>query len=317
MNVIGKIHVVDDVDYCGFFIMAGRKTQVKYLYYPGCSLKGTAVDYEESFLAVASHLGIEIKEMEDWQCCGASVAKSMNKELSEAFPTKTLVRAAKEEMDLLMPCSSCYQVHLQMIHKIRDDAALVEELSLSRIPKVKHLLEVLAFDIGAEEIKQRVIQPFNGIKVLPYYGCLITRPLPLAGIESRENPKAMEAIIAATCAQPVSFPYKVDCCGGALLLSREKVALKLCGTILNEAKRLSPDCIVVACPLCHFMLDAKQRAVGRELGEKINLPVLYITQLLGLALGLDYRKLGLQRSLTSSKPLLKRIKQFSWKNQQE
>ncbi len=279
---------------------------MRYLYYPGCSLKGTAVDYEESFLSVASHLGIEIKEVEDWQCCGASVAKSMNKELSEAFPTRTLVKADKEEMDLLMPCSSCYQVHLQMVHKVQDDAALMERLSLSRIPKVKHLLEVLAFDIGAEEIKQGIIRPFNGIKVLPYYGCLIARPFPLAGRESRENPKAMEAIIEATGAQPVPFPYKVDCCGGTLLLSREKVALKLSENILKEAKRLSPDCIAVVCPLCHFMLDAKQHAVERELGEKINMPVLYITQLLGMALGLDYKELGLQRLVTSPKNLLQK-----------
>ncbi|MCL5022053.1 MAG: CoB--CoM heterodisulfide reductase iron-sulfur subunit B family protein [Nitrospirae bacterium] len=280
---------------------------MRYLYYPGCSLKGTAVDYEESFLALASPLGIEIKEVEDWQCCGASVAKSVSKELSESLPARTLVKADKEEMDLLMPCSSCYQVHLQIVQKAREDTALVQRLSLGRIPKVKHLLEVLAVDVGAEAITRQVMSPLKGIRALPYYGCLITRPFPL-GEESQENPKAMEGLIEATGAQPVSFPYKVDCCGGTLILSREKVALKLCGTILNEAKRLSPDCIVVACPLCHFMLDAKQRAVERESGEKINLPVLYITQLLGVALGLDYGKLGLQRALTSSKPLLQRIK---------
>lgn len=281
---------------------------MKYLYYPGCSLKGTAIDYEESFLAVASLLSIEIKEIEDWECCGASVAKSVSKELSETLPAKTLIKADKEEMDLLMPCASCYQVHLQIVHKTQDDTAFMQGLSLSQIPKVKHLLEVLAFDIGAEEIKRRISRPLKGIRALPYYGCLIVRPFPLAGRESLENPKVMECIIEASGAQSIFFPYKVDCCGGTLILSREKVALKLCAMILKEAKRLSPDCIVVACPLCHFMLDAKQRAVEKELGEKIRLPILYITQLLGIALGIDYKRLALHRLITSPKIFLQKIK---------
>lgn len=281
---------------------------MNYLYYPGCSLKGTAIDYEESFLAVASSLGIGIKEIKDWECCGASVAKSVSKELSEALPAKTLVAADKEDMDLLMLCPSCSLNHLQLIHKAQEDEAFMKGLSISRIPKVKQFLEVLAFDIGAEEIKRRISRPLRGIKVLPYYGCLIARPLHLGGSESHENPKTMEGVIEASGAQPVFFPYKVDCCGGPLLLSREKVALKLGATILKEAKRLSPDCIVVVCPLCHFMLDAKQRSVERELGERIRLPVLYITQLLGIALGIDYKRLGLHRLITSPKPFLQKIK---------
>ncbi|MEW6410307.1 MAG: CoB--CoM heterodisulfide reductase iron-sulfur subunit B family protein [Nitrospirota bacterium] len=283
---------------------------MNYLYYPGCSLKGTAIDYEESFLAVASSLGIEIKEIEDWECCGASVAKSVSKELSETLPAKTLIMADKEETDLLMPCSSCYQVHLQIVRKAQEDTGFMEGLSLSRLPKVKHLLEVLSFDIGIEEISRRITRALKGIRVLPYYGCLIARPFSLGGRESIENPKVMEGIIESSGAQPLFFPYKVDCCGGALILSREKVALKLCGTILKEAKRLSPDCIVVACPLCHFMLDAKQRAVERESSEKIELPVLYITQLLGIALGIDYKRLALHRLITSPKPLLQKINNF-------
>ncbi len=281
---------------------------MSYLYYPGCSLKGSAIDYEESFLAVASSLGIEIKEMEDWDCCGASVAKSVSKEMSESLPAKTLVSADKEDKDLLMLCPSCSLNHLLLTNKAQKDEAFMKELSLSRAPNVKHFLEVLAFDIGAEEISRKVTRSLKGIKALPYYGCLIARPLPLGGRESHENPKAMESIIEASGAQPLFFPYKVDCCGGTLLLSREKVALKMGATILKEAKRLSPDCIVVVCPLCQFMLDAKQRAMEKELGEKIDIPILYITQLLGLAMGIDYKKLGLQRLVTSPKPFLQKIK---------
>ncbi len=282
---------------------------MNYLYYPGCSLKGAAIDYDESFQAVASSLGIEIKEMKDWECCGATVAKSVDEGLSETLPLSTLKNAEKEEKDLLMLCPSCYVNHLQVSLKAKENKTFFEQYSFNQVPEVKQLLEVLAFDVGAEEIKKKIIKPLKGIKVLPYYGCLTVRPFRLGGKESHENPKVMENIIEATGAQPVFFPYKVDCCGGTLLLSKEKTALKLCASILKQAKKLSPDCIVVACPLCHFMLDAKQRTIERELKEKIDLPVLYITQLLGIALGIDEKKLGIQRLITSPKRFLQKLKE--------
>ncbi len=284
-------------------------TAKTYLYYPGCSLKGSAVDYEESFLAVASSLGIEIREVEGWDCCGASVVKSVDEELAGTLPIKALASADKAGMDLLMLCPSCSLNHLRLALKAEKDEEFMKGLSLGAAPKVKHFIEVLAFEIGAEEISRQITRPLKGIKALPYYGCLIARPHPIGGRESLENPKVMENIIGATGAEPLFFPYKVDCCGGTIMLSREEVALKLGSTILQEAKRLSPDCIVVVCPLCQFMLDAKQRAVEKELGEKIGLPVLYITQLLGLALGIDYKKLGIQRLVTSPKPFLQKISQ--------
>ncbi len=280
---------------------------MRYLYYPGCSMKGTAVDYEESFLAVSSGLGVEIEEMEGWQCCGASVAKSVSKDLSETLLLRTLAHAAQARLDLLMPCPSCYLNHLQLARELQKNDALRARLSVDHIPTVKHCLEVLAFDVGSDEIGRRIVKPLKGIRALPYYGCLTVRPFPLGGRESIENPKAMERLMEACGAEPLSFPYKTDCCGGALLLSREGIAVKLAAAVLKEAKNLSPDCIVVLCPLCHFMLDAKQTAAEKELGEKIGIPVLYITQLMGIAMGIDYKKLGMHRSITSAKTLLKKI----------
>lgn len=280
---------------------------MRYLYYPGCALKKTAIDFDESFQAAAPMLGIEIKELEKWACCGATVAKSVNKELAESLPVKALVCAEQENMDLLTLCPSCYLNHQKVAHRLRDDPAFREIHSLRRPPKVKQLLEVLAVDLGAEEIRRSVVRSLEGIKAIPYYGCLVVRPFPLGGKESLENPRALESLIAATGAQPVFFPYKIDCCGGGIFLSKEKVALKLSATILKEAKKLSPDCIVVVCPLCHFMLDAKQRAIEKETGEKIGIPVFYITQLIGIALGIEYKKLGILRLITPPKTFLKRI----------
>ncbi len=278
-----------------------------YLYYPGCALKGTAIDYDESFQSVAPILGIKIKELKEWVCCGATAVKSVSKELAESLPLQALTSADQEQMDLLTLCPSCHINHRQAAMRLHEEAALAERPSLQRIPKVKQLLEVLATDVGTEKIKERIVKSLEGIRIVPYYGCLVARPFPLGETDSLENPLSMESLIEATGAQPVFFPYRTDCCGGGIFLSKERVAIKLSATILKEAKKLSPDCLVVACPLCHFMLDAKQRVIERECREKIGLPILYITQLLGIAMGIDHKKLGLHRLITSPRGFMQKI----------
>ena len=280
---------------------------MKYLYYPGCSLKGAAREYEESFQAVAAVVGIEFEEVDDWGCCGATVAKSVDERLAEKLPQQALLQAGKAGRDLLMLCPSCHLNHLRVLRKAQEGKVQMAELSPERYPGVRQFLEVLAYEVGWGEIKKKISRPLKGIRVVPYYGCLVIRPFGLGGRESLENPQAMENLIAAAGGEPISFPWKMDCCGGGLLLSKEKVALNLGAKILNEAKKLNPDCLVAACPLCHFMLDAKQRAVEREAGEKMGIPVLYLSQFLGLALGLTPRKLGLHRLITSPRNLLEKI----------
>jgi heterodisulfide reductase subunit B len=277
---------------------------MKYLYYPGCSLKGTARDYDESFRAVAPVLGIEFEEVENWACCGATVAKSLDRGLSEKLPEQAILEARKAGRDLLMLCPSCHLNHLRLIKKDLEK----EEgggLAPDRFPTARQLLEVLAYGIGWEKIAGKISRPLKGIRAVPFYGCLVIRPFGLGGRESLENPKALENLIAAAGAEPVTFPGKMDCCGGGLVLSKEKTALKLGARVLRGAKGLRPDCLVVACPLCHFLLDAKQRSCEREAGEKFGIPVLYLTQFLGLALGLH--DLGLQRLITPPDHLLAKL----------
>jgi heterodisulfide reductase subunit B2 len=274
---------------------------MKYLYYPGCSVKGTAREYEESFQAIAPVLGIEFETVEDWVCCGATVAKSVCKEIADDLPKQAILQAAKTGLDLLMLCPSCHLNHARILReaqRAQGPGKAMEGFSRDRYPGVKQLLEVLAFDLGWGEIKEKISRPLRNVKAVPYYGCLVIRPYSLGGKDSLENPITMEDLIAAAGAEPLSFPYKMECCGGGLLLSKERVALKLGGMILREARKMNPDCIVVSCPLCHFLLDAKQRAIEKETGEKMRLPVLYISQFLGLALGLGPRKLGLHRLIT-------------------
>jgi heterodisulfide reductase subunit B len=280
---------------------------MRYLYYPGCSLKGTARDYEESLLAVIPALGIELQELGKWRCCGASAARAKDSKWARALASATLAIAQDYEMDILMPCSSCYANHVRVLLETQKGEVPVELTGLRRIPRVKHLLEVLAQDLGPDEIRGQVVRPLTGLRVLPYYGCLVGRPFRLGGTESVENPQALERIVQATGAEALAFPWKLDCCGGPILFSHERVAVKLAGQVLKEAVRLSPHCLVVVCPLCHLMLDGKQRAVEKEMGQRFGLPVLYITQLLGLALGLDPRRLGMHRLITPSETLLARL----------
>ena len=280
---------------------------MRYLYYPGCSLKGTARDYEESLLAMAPGLGLELNEIEGWRCCGSSAARSRDLRWAQALVMRTLAGVQDQDMDILMPCSSCYANHVRLLLEVQKADVTGELHGLRRVPRVKHLLEVLALDLGEQEIRTRVVRPLTGLRVLPYYGCLVGRPFPLGGMESRENPGALERIIQATGAQPLSFPGRLDCCGGPLLFSHERVALRLAGEILGDSMRLAPDCMVVVCPLCHLMLDGKQGAVNREMGQSFGLPVLYITQLLGLALGLDPRRLAMHRLITPPDTFLSRL----------
>ncbi|NNK93785.1 MAG: CoB--CoM heterodisulfide reductase iron-sulfur subunit B family protein [Desulfobacterales bacterium] len=289
---------------------------MSYLYYPGCSLEGTGRDCQESFFAVCSALNIDIEELDEWQCCGSSVAKSFDKELAEALPSKTLINANKQnpDSDLVMLCPACSLNHQLRILEARDEASLKNELSISRVPEVKQFIEVLAFDTNAEDVKEKLTISLRGIRALPYYGCLIARPRKLHGTESHERPTVLEDLIRLTGADPIDFTYKTDCCGGTLILSREKIALRMCGELLKEAKAAKPDCIVVSCPLCHLILDAKQKVVEKEIGEKIGIPVLYITQLLGIAMGLNDKDLGIQRLVTPPKGLLNKINKNSVRN---
>jgi heterodisulfide reductase subunit B len=282
-----------------------------YLYYPGCALQRTAIDFDESFRQVAPLLGIEITELDDWTCCGATVAGSVSLKLAERLPLPALKSADKRQLDLLTLCPSCHLNHRRMAGRLEEDWALRESLSLQGVPKVRQLLDVLVADVGPAKLKDKIVRSLTGLKVIPYYGCLLARPYPIGGTDSLENPRTLEELIAATGAQALDFPYKTDCCGGGIFLSKEKVALRLSAAIFQEACKQAPDCLVVACPLCHLMLDAKQRVIEREGGRKIGLPVLYITQLLGIALGVEEQKLGFHRLITSPGNFLRKIMSHS------
>ncbi len=278
---------------------------MKYSYYPGCAQHGTAVDYRMSVEAVFRRLGIELEEVKNWNCCGALHVPDMT--VRVALSAKTL--ASAKGLDLATPCNLCYS------NLMRAGAAMEESTLKNRInealttkyegsTKPKHLLEVIVKDFGLTKLAEQVKIPLK-IKAVPYYGCLLTRPE--NKFDSPENPKSLDNLIASLGAEPVKYYYKTKCCGGPILITNEDLALCLAKDLLVMARESGADCMVVTCPMCHLQLDAKQKAVEAKYNIKIDMPVIYFTQLIGIAMGLRSSELGLDKHLVSTEKLIAKI----------
>jgi heterodisulfide reductase subunit B len=281
-----------------------------YQYYPGCSLKGSGRAYEESLLAVFRALGAGLEEMEDWNCCGATSYMSAGEAEGVALAGRNLALAEKKPGDLLTPCAACYlamlrtQRRMQEYPKVRQEVDRILArvgLTYHDVVRVRHPLDVLVNDVGIGAIAARVTRPLRGLKVAPYYGCQIVRPYAL--FDDAENPTAMDRILKAAGAEVVDFPMKTRCCGGSHTGMLPEVGLRLVHILLREARRRGADVIVAACPLCQFNLDCYQDEVASRF-EQASIPVLYLTQVLGLALGLPGRALGLDRNVVPVEPAL-------------
>ena len=278
---------------------------MKYSYYPGCAQHGTAVDYRISVETVFSRLGIELEEIKNWNCCGALHVP--DKTVKTGLSARTL--ASAKGLDMATPCNLCYSNLMRAQTALQDSAlrtrvneALTEKYDGNTKPK--HLLEVIVKDLGLPKLKDLVKKPLK-IKAVPYYGCLLTRPE--NNFDSPENPKSLDDLILSLGAEPVKYYYKTKCCGGPILITNEDLALGLAKELLLMAKETGADCIVVTCPMCHLQLDAKQKAVESKFNIRIDLPIIYFTQLIGLAMGLDPEELGLSRHLVPTDKLLAKI----------
>jgi heterodisulfide reductase subunit B len=274
-------------------------------------MHASAKEYDESTRGLFKSLKIGLHEVPDWFCCGATPAHNVDELLSLALCAKNLELAEHVEGDLAVACAACFSRLKVTQHKLGEndikrkqvEKAIDAKVSLDK--PVKHLLEILAKDFGLERLNAAVEKPLAGLKVAPYYGCLLTRPPDVPELDCTEAPTIMERVIGATGAEPVSWSHRLECCGANFTLSRPGVVLKLTGDILASAKRAGADCIVVACPLCHGNLDIRQKEIEEASGEEYNMPVFYITQLLALAVGVNPGKLGFGSMIVSPLPLLK------------
>jgi heterodisulfide reductase subunit B len=287
-----------------------RKEPIKYAYYPGCSLHATAVDYNESTLAVANALGIELVEVPNWSCCGSTPAHCTDELLATALPAKNLIAAKTVADEVLVCCSACFsrfkftQKHIEEKDNLRTKLAEIMPVEEVQSIKVRHLVDILAQDVGLEKIAETK-QCDISLKVACYYGCLITRPPKVTELDDPEDPHFMDDLLTAAGMETVDWPYKTECCGATFSLTRTEIVLRLVADILQMAKETEADCISVACPLCHANLDMRQSDIEKKLGVKYEIPIFYFTQLLGMAFGLERSKLGIGRSLVSCKELLR------------
>ncbi len=287
---------------------------MRFAYYPGCSLDATARPYGESVKAIAGALEIELVEVEDWNCCGATAYMSVNEVLSFCLSARNLAQAAKTGGTLVTPCSACYtnlkktEVYLSEFPEMRQkvDKALAEaNMRYGGGVVTKHLLQAVVEDVGLERVRSRVTRPLTGLRVAPYYGCQIARPY---GIEEEcDNPTMLDKLLEALGATPTYFPMKTFCCGGSLIGTREEVALRLCRNLLLCARQDNADCVAVTCPICQINLDAYQNTINSSYETDFNLPVVYFTQLMGLAFGLKSEELGLQRCVVPTASLVSRF----------
>ncbi len=273
---------------------------MKVGYFPGCSMEGSGREYGESLEAVAGRLGIELCEVPDWNCCGATAAHNLNHKLALALPARILAQAERAGFDeLVVPCSACYSRLAATRHELRHDDRLrseiedVIELNYAGAVQVLSVLDLLR-RVPADELKAKVAAPFAH-KVACYYGCYLTRPKELACCRRLEDPTEMDELARAAGAEPVTWAFKVECCGAGLSVSRTSSVAELSGRIVADAAGRGAEAIIVACPMCHTNLDLRRDAINRHLRQAYALPVLYITQLLGLALGCGERELGLHR----------------------
>lgn len=289
---------------------------MKFTYYPGCSLETTAKEYDMSTRAVFKALDIELSELGDWNCCGASAVSSTDHLLSLSLAARNLAMSENQALDLMAPCPECYLKHWQACESIKADTEVLDTvnrtlkgtgLKLEGSIDVKHPLYIMVNDLGLEKLGEKVVKPLDGLKVVPYYGCVMLKPPRADRLDSAENPTGLDKVITAVGAEVAPFESKVKCCGGGLMLTNMEVMMKLTHGLLKEARDTGADCIITACPLCHMSLDARQIDIEKKYNEKIGLPVLYFTQLIGLAFGIEPKKLGLNKNFVSADKLLKSL----------
>ncbi len=281
---------------------------MKYGYYPGCCMHSTAPEYQSSLEAVCGKLGIELEEVRGWICCGTSPAHSTSRLLSLALPLENLRLAeAMELAEVVAPCASCFARLKVARHESNTDPELAEQLSEvldAPVPtkiEVLHPLEILSNGV---DIRAAVERELPALKVVCYYGCLLTRPPDTMQFDDCEYPMSMDRCLRDAGIETLDWARKTDCCGGALVLSETDVALKLTRDVLEEAKATGANALAVACPLCQATLDMRQAEIEREYEASYGLPVFYFTQLMGLAFGIPAEQLGIDRLFVAAEELL-------------
>jgi heterodisulfide reductase subunit B len=283
---------------------------LKYAFFPGCSLESTARPFDLSTRAVCRALGIALEDIPGWVCCGSTPAHSSSDSLAVALPAFNLQKAQATGLPVMVACASCYARLRTANHRI--GRAPEERRRAERITgrhydgdiEVRHVLDVLVNELGTDRVRATVRRPLAGLRVACYYGCLLARPPEIVAFDDTEHPSGMDELMAAAGAETVDWPFRTECCGASLSMTNSDIVCRLTHRILSMAHESGADCLAVACPLCQVNLDLRQADAGKAHGPLRPMPVLYVTQLLGLALGLSPEALGIDALAVSPRTLL-------------
>ncbi|MDP3186678.1 MAG: CoB--CoM heterodisulfide reductase iron-sulfur subunit B family protein, partial [Anaerolineales bacterium] len=273
----------------------------------GCSLESLGKNYHISALEVSRELGLELKELEDWNCCGATAYFPVDELLAYTLVSRNLAIAEKTGLkDFVAPCSACYKNAYFTNSYLQKDEDLAEHINyaleadnlhVAGTMKVRHLIEVFIEDVGIEEIRKKVSNPLKGLRVAPYYGCQLVRPRKAK--EDVENPRYFECLLSALGSEPIEYASKTRCCGGSLIITNRKAALDMVHKLLQDAVKNNANVIATTCPMCNVNVEVYQSQVNREFGTDFSIPVMYFTQLMGMALGIDPGRIGVRASMLS------------------
>jgi heterodisulfide reductase subunit B len=277
---------------------------IEVSYYPGCSLHGTAREYDDSIRGVCKFLDVQLHELEDWTCCGASSAHCTDEELALELAARNLAIAEKNDRPLLVPCVACYSRFKAAEQEVKEHSEKVHFSYHGNIP-IRYALDFFCDEVLLEEVKKKRSKPLSGLKVACYYGCLTVRPPKVTGIRDYENPQHMDRMMKCLGADPVPWSYKTDCCGASLVMTRTDIVRKLNERLLSMAMEADADCLVTGCSMCQANLDTRQEELEKETGKKYHLPILYFTELMGLALGHRDTKKWLNRHMTDPIKMLR------------
>ncbi len=282
-----------------------------YTYYPGCSVGGTSLWYDRSLRAVAEALDVDLIELEDWNCCGATLYMSVRDLESFCIPARNLALAEALGRDLVTPCNACFTVLHRTNRYFQEDAGVREKISQALAAaglaykgtvRVRHVLDPFVNDVGLDVISERVKRSLGGLKVAAYYGCQLVRPD--TGLDSADYPVILDQLLASLGAEPVEWAMKTGCCGASLVVSKEDTALRMIADVLKSVSDSGAEAIANLCPMCHINLETQMSRINSRFNYDFNFPTLFFTQLMGVALGVDEAELGLSKGFIDPRPLL-------------
>ncbi len=292
----------------------------EYLFYPGCSMETSAKAYYESLMAIKDTLGIKLEEVNDWNCCGATEYIGISLTPAYALISRNLALAAQQAngtRTLVAPCSACYLNLAKADHYMAERPSLGEKVNTALAAgdlhydpgtlDIRHLLDIIINDVGLDYVKSKVVKPLKGLRVAPYLGCMVPRPDYEKRWSDHEHPTELDRLLKALGAEVIDFPLKTHCCGGHMTQISPSTAFELIRRLISSADQYKTDIMVTVCPMCQMNLDAYQAETNRHFRTNYHMPIVFFTQLMGIAFGMDPRKLGFGRELTDARKAMARV----------